>query len=226
MITKAIIFDASTLISFTMNGLFEEIRKLKGVFKGEFLITQEVKREIIDNPIRVRKFQLEALKLKQLLDEKILEMPSSFGINNGEISDKTQETLKIANSSFIGDGKEIHLIDLGEASCLALSRMLEQKRIENVVAIDERTTRMLIEKPENLKELLERRLHVRIKIKEENLKFFKEFKVIRSTELAYVIWKKELINLKNGVLEALLYSLKFNGASISDTEIDEIKNMK
>lgn len=223
---KALIFDASTLISFTMNGLFEEIRKLKEIFKGKFLITEQVKKEIIDNPIKVRKFQLEALKLKQLLDEKILEMPSSLNINDKEISTKTQETLKIANSSFIGDGKEIHLIDDGETSCLILSNLLNQKGIGNVIAIDERTTRMLIEKPENLKELLERKLHVRIKIKEENLKFFKEFKVIRSTELAYVLWKKGFIKIKDDVLGALLYSLKFNGASISDTEIDEIKMLR
>ena len=39
----AIIFDASTLISFSMNGLLGELERLKGIFKGKFLITQEVK---------------------------------------------------------------------------------------------------------------------------------------------------------------------------------------
>ena len=76
MTQKALIFDASSIISFTMNGLFDEIRKLKGIFKGKFLITNGVKREVIDNPIKIKRFKFEALKVKQLLEEKVFEMTS------------------------------------------------------------------------------------------------------------------------------------------------------
>ena len=49
--------------------------------------------------------------------------------------------------------KDLHIIDLGEASCIALSKLINEKNIENVLAIDERTTRVLIEKPENLQKI-------------------------------------------------------------------------
>lgn len=223
---KIIIFDASTLITLAMNGMFEEMRELKKIFKGKFIITKEVKMEIIDKPITINRFKLEALKLKQLLDEKTLEMPSTIGISDEEISKKTTEILEIANNIFQGNNKSIHLIDLGESSCLALSNMLNEKKIKNVLAIDERTTRMLGEKPDNLQRFLQKKLHTKISFKKEPLGFFKEFKVIRSSELVYIAYKKGLIKLKNGfVLDALLYAVKFKGCSISEDEIREIKKL-
>lgn len=223
---KAIIFDASSLISFAINGLFEEVKGLKSVFDGKFIITEEVKKEAIDSPLKVRRFQLEALKIKQLLDEKVFEMPESLGIKSSEISRRTQEILDLSNSSFIGNGKAIHLIDLGEASCLAASEIADRKGIKNVVSIDERTTRMLIEKPENLKQLLEKRIHVDIKIEYEKLKTLKDFRIIRSTELAYIAYKKKIVKIKGeNVLGAMLYGLKINGASITEEEINEMRRM-
>ncbi|MAH03371.1 hypothetical protein CMI39_01140 [Candidatus Pacearchaeota archaeon] len=223
---KTIIFDASTLISLSMNGLFFEIRKLREIFNGKFIITNEVKKEIIDKPLTTKRFELEGLKLKQLLDEKVLELPLSLGINEKEISKKTNEIINIANSTFIGRGKEIHIIDSGEASCLALSEILNYKKIKNVIAIDERTTRTLGEKPENLERLLQRKLHTKINSKKENFKFFNGFRFIRSAELVYIIYKKNLIKLKStALLDALLYAVKFKGCSISDREISEIKKI-
>jgi len=232
MIQKIIIFDASTLITFAMNGLLEELRNLKKIFNGKFIITNEVKKEIVDKPITIARFRLEALKLKKLIDEKVLEMPLSIEIRDEEISKKTNEILSVANNIFIGQvrgsnsEKTIHIIDLGEASCLALSKMLTEKNVKNVIAIDERTTRMLGERPENLQKLLERKLRTKINLKEKNFDFFKGFKFIRSSELVYVAYKKGLVKLKNHVvLDALLYAVKFKGCSISGDEIREIKNL-
>jgi len=224
---KAIVFDSGTLISFSMNGTTDLIEKLKGIFKGKFLITSEVKKEVIDTPLRIKKFELEALKIKQLLDDKVLEMPSSLGIADPEITIKTNEILNMANSFFIGNGREIHLLDSGESSCLALSRILTEKRIKNILAVDERTTRMIVEKHENLKEFLEKKLHVKIKINHDSLKFFHGFKIVRSAELAYVAYKKGLVKIRNeNVLDALLYAMKFKGAAISGEEIEEMKRLK
>ena len=56
---------------------------------------------------------------------------------------------------------------------------------------------------------------------------YKKFKVIRSTELIYVAYKKGLVKLKGKlVLDALLWALKFKGCSISGDEIREIKKIK
>lgn len=223
--SKAIIFDSGTLISFSMNGVIDILERLKSIFNGKFIITPDVKKEIIDRPLQIKRFSLEALKIKHLLDNKVLEMPSSFGLSDKDILKRTNDMLNKANSTYRG-GHDIHLINYGEASCLAVSRMLSEQGIDNAIAIDERTTRMLGEKPENLSKLLEKKLHTKITSNKNNFDFFKGFKFIRSAELAYVAYKKDLIELKNGdVLDALLYAMKFKGCAISNEEISEIKKI-
>ena len=164
---KILIFDSSSLITLTMNSLIDLLADLKKQFQGKFLITKSVKYETIDKPLTIKKFELGALKIKKLLDEKVLEMPESININEQELKEKTQEMLKIANSSFLAKNEFMHIIDDGEASCLALSLILEEKKIENVIAIDERTTRMIGEKPENLKKLFESKLHTKVELKKD-----------------------------------------------------------
>ncbi len=223
---KIIIFDSGTLISFTMAGIVPELRELKKIFDGKFIITPEVKIELVDKPMNNKKFELEAMKIQQLLDDKILELPESIGVKSSEIKREIDSILKVANNLFTTKRGPVKLIHFGETSCLALSKILNRKKIENVIAVDERTTRMLGEKPENLKKFMESRLHSNINAKSENYKFFKEFKFIRSTELIYVAYKKKLVRFKKGpVLDALLYALKFKGAAISGEEIREIKRI-
>ena len=223
---KAIIFDASTIITFSMNGFLPEFKKLKKIFDGKFLITKDVKWEVIDKPMKIKRFKLEALGVEQLLEEGVFEMPDSVGVNDNLISKKTEEIKGVANNLFEAKGRNLHLIDSGEASCLALSKILDEKGIENVVAVDERTLRMLGEKPENVEELLERKLHTNVKLKKRNFKIFEGFRFIRSAELIYVAYKKGLIKLKNGVLDALLHAVKSKGCAISGDEIREMVGMK
>ncbi len=226
MTQKAIIFDSGALISFSMNGIIDLVKRLKGIFKGKFLITKDVKREIIDKPLTIKRFELEALKLKELLDEKVLEMPSSLGIKDSEISKKADELMSMVNNTFIANEKPVHLIEKGESSCLALSKMLNKKGTENVIAVDERTTRSFVEKPDDLKKFLEKKLHTKITPKTQNYKFFNEIRFIRSAELVYVAYKKGLVKLKNKVvLDALLYAVKFKGCAISGDEIREIEKI-
>jgi len=223
---QAIVFDAGTLISFSMAGLLPELEELKKIFKGKFIISQKVKEEAIDRPMKIRRFQLEAIKIKTLLDEGILELPSVLGLDNKIIRTKANEILDKANTIFHGDERDIHLIELGECTALAISQMLNDKKINNVIAIDERTTRSISETPGELKKYLEKRLHTTLTINHENLDFFKQFKFIRSTELIYVAYKKGLLRLK-GIenLSAVLYALKYKGCAISGKEIQEIKNL-
>jgi hypothetical protein len=224
---KAIIFDASGIISLAMNGLLPELKELKKIFDGKFLMTSEVKKEVIDKPLTIKRFELEALRIKQLLDEKIFELPSSVGIKDKEISEQTNKLTNIANNLFIGKEKEIPLISPGEASCLVFSKLLEERRINNLIVIDERTMRMLVEKPENLRKFLQKKLHTTINVKKENFSAFRGFKIIRSAELVYVAYKKGAVKLKDGktILDALLWAVKLNGCSISVDEINEIKKL-
>lgn len=227
-LNKAIIFDAGALITLSMNGLTDELVKLKKIFDGSFLITKQVKAEVIDKPLTIKNFELEALRTKRLFDDGILELADSYGYEDKKIEEKAKAIMDIANSFFQGPSDRVTIIHMGEASCLALSKMLSEKKIKNLIAIDERTTRMLVEKPGNLKELLERKLHTNIKLVKTNFDYFRDFSIIRSAELMYVAWKKGLVDLKDGIsiLDALLYALKSKGCSISYEEIEEIKKLK
>ena len=82
---KALIFDSGPLINFALNGLLYTLKELKKAFNGVFLITEDVKYEVIDRPIKVLRFELEALRIKQLLDEGVLQLPSSVGISDAII---------------------------------------------------------------------------------------------------------------------------------------------
>jgi hypothetical protein len=223
---KAIIFDSGSIINFTLNGLLGEFRELKKIFNGKFLISKEVYEEIVNKPMEIKKFKLEALKIKELISENVLELPTSLGIDESKLSAKTQELMKIANNTFFGHENAIHVIDSGETSCLVLSTLLTEKGIKNVISVDERTIRMLGERPENILETLKKKLHTSIKANKENFKFFKGFKFIRSTELIFLAYKRGIVKMKNhNVLDALLYALKFNGCSISDEEIAEMERL-
>lgn len=223
---KALIFDSGALISLGMTGLVHELKELRKIFKGKFLITNDVKQEVIDRPLRIKRFEFDAMRTQNLLNLGFLELPESIGIKESEINKDKKRFMELANNIMVTDKRPVNLIHFGEASCLALSKILSEKEIENLIVIDERTTRLLSEKPENLRKIMERKLHTRIKENRENYKFFKDFKFIRSTELIYVAYKKGIVRVKNkNVLSALLYALKFKGTSISDEEIREIKRI-
>src|SRR3989304_1447770 len=129
--TKALIFDSGALISLAMNGLLGLLEKLKKNFKGKFLITREIKYEVVDRPIGIFRFELEALQIQNLIDEGILEMPSSLGIQDEIIKKKTTEIMEIANRSVQVGDRWVNIVSEGEMSCLALSNELSEKGIDN-----------------------------------------------------------------------------------------------
>ncbi len=225
--SKYLIFDAGPLINFSMNGLLDLFEELHREFKGEFLITKEVKEEIIDTPLKIPRFELEAIRLNELFKKKIIKHADISEKEVNKLREIRENLMQTANNTFFTKGRSLHLIDKGESASLALCLIMKEKSKKEVpLVIDERTTRMLCENPENLRKLFEKKLHTQIKANRENYRKFQGFKVIRSTELAYISYKKGLINLKEPkILEAMLYGLKFRGCSISDKEVEELKGM-
>lgn len=222
---KVIIFDSGTIINFAMNGLLNILRDLKNNFDGKFIITEAVTEEVINKPLHIKKFELEALMIKKLFDEGIFELPYSL-VTKKEMFARRDSLFNMLNHVYYARSEFVHIVDKGEVSCLALSMLLKEKGIENVVAIDERTARMLCEAPENLTQLLRKKLQTNVDMKGD-LSFLNEIKVIRSSELMYLAYKKGLIELKDKkVLDALLYASKFKGCSISFDEIEQIKHLE
>lgn len=223
---KAVIFDSGALISLSMNSLLPLLLDLKKSFDGKFLITREVEYEIVKRPMDIKKYKLEAMMIKRLIDDKILEFPESLNINSKDVSNSTQDFLKSSNSLFFSKDRPIHLIDLGESSCLALSKILLTKGMKNVIVIDERTTRVLGERPENVQRLMESKLHEKLFKKGVEDSAFKNMVFIRSAELIYVAYKKGLIkSADKNLLDAMLYGVKFKGCAISSDEIREIEKL-
>src|SRR3989344_9629130 len=108
---KALIFDSSTLITLSMNSLLDILTELKKKFNGKFIITESVKYETISHPMQIKRFELEALRINELLLNNVLEMPSSLGIKDNEIEEETRKILDIANTTFSAGGRNMHLIE-------------------------------------------------------------------------------------------------------------------
>ncbi len=222
---KFLILDAGPLINLSMNGLLNIFEKIKSS-NITILITSHVYQEVVNLPLNIPRFELGALKIKELIDKKIIQFPEEIGINLQELDKETQKLLIIANSAIITNGKNIDVVSIAETSCLALSSLLTKKGIQNIIAIDERTTRILFEKPENLKELMSNKLHRKINLNLNELKNFNKFRFIRSSEIVYVAYKKGFVNFNDKrALEALLYATKYKGCAISWEEIDQLKHI-
>ncbi len=223
---KVLILDSGTIINLSMNGLLYILEKIKKVTSIKILITKYVKQEVVDRPLGVERFELEALRVQNLIDLGILEMPESLGISENELDEKMNELMNIANHYLQINNKWISIVSEAEMSCLAISSELINRGIENLIGIDERTTRMLCENPINLEKLMSAKLHQKVSLISRNMTMFAPYRFIRSTELVYIAYKKGLIDIKGKkVLEALLYATKFKGSSISFEEINILKKM-
>ena len=222
---RALIFDSGPLINFTLNGLLPVLEQMKKRSQIKFLITTEVKREIYDHPVTIKQFELGALRMRDLIDRHVLETPESLNISSELVTQQTKELTDKANHSLQADGQWIPLVSEAEMSCFAAANILKEKKIESMIAVDERTARMLAEKPESLAKLMAQKLHrnVRLIIK---LKELQDMKCVRSSELLYVAYKKGIFTLKDPrTLESLLYASKFKGSSISWDEIEQLKRL-
>jgi hypothetical protein len=223
---KAVIFDSGSLINLSMNGLLYLLKDLKKSFNGKFLITQEVKFETIDKPIGIERFELGALEIKNLLDSGILEMPEKIGIDTKTLEEETNSFMDKTNHFIQARGKWVNIVSKAEMSCLALSAELTRNGTENIIAIDERTTRILCEDPYSLERIMSEKLHQKVEVIAKDFSIFNKFKFIRSTEIVFVAYKKDLVPLKgNKVLEALLYATKYKGSSVTFEEINILKRM-
>lgn len=224
---KFVLFDSGSMINFSTNSLLSVFQNLKADFDGEFLITNTVKSEVIDHPLKIQRFEWGALRIKNLLDHDILKIAEKGFVNGNELKIRAKKIMDAANSSFFARKKALHLLDNGEAEIIALSQILTEQKHEVVAVIDERTARVLCEKPENMQKLLTKKLHTEVSVISSNFKIFKGCDIIRSTEMAYVAYKKGFIKkIDPRTLEAVIYALKFGGVSISEKEAIEYKSMK
>jgi len=102
---KTIIFDTGPVISLSVNALLWILYPLKKKFRGKFFITKNVARELIDTPLRGKKYKFEALKVQDMLNEKIFEI-----IDSEAIRTKAKDLITLANSCFSARKTNIKIV--------------------------------------------------------------------------------------------------------------------
>lgn len=218
--SKSVVCDSSSLISLTDSCFLYLIREMKRKTGVQFLISTRVKYESIDHPAKIKPYALHALRLKDALNRGAITY-----VNTGNLSQELNEMMNLVNSIYYVDKKPLRIVHEGEAEMLVLS---EKLGVSNIM-IDERTTRMIIEAPHNLRNHLSKEFHADVSVNEGNLNRFQKrmrnLNIFRSTELLLVAYEKgtfkEFGNLETEFVEAALYGLKFSGCGISFEEIDE-----
>ncbi|MFT4304986.1 MAG: hypothetical protein ACMXX8_02755, partial [Candidatus Woesearchaeota archaeon] len=181
---KIIVFDAGPVISLTLNNLLWVLEDLKKYFNGNFYVPMAVKHELIDKPLKTKKFKFEALQIIPLISNGTFEI-----IHNDFIVSKTRYLVDLANRCFKAKGNYIQIIQDGEMEAVSTALYFKS----DTIVVDERITRMLIENPKDVKRTLERRLHTQIYVDKKNLNTFheivKHIKVIRSIELVTIAYE-------------------------------------
>ncbi len=217
---KSLVFDTSSIISIVTNDLLWVLGPLKKIFNGEFYVPYSVKEELVDKPLTIKRFKLEAIMIDKLINDHVLNVYTKLN---------AQDLLEHINNIYLVDNKSVKIVSLAEVEALALFLRLQASSY----VVDERTMRLVIEDPEKLRLLLEKKLHTKVDMNKDLLKEFQHIvegvKVIRSTELLIMAYEKGFLNqyitAKNSdkdLVDGLLWGLRLNGCAISTDEIDEI----
>ena len=218
-----LVFDTSSIISIATNNLLDVLEQLKKRFKDDFIISDAVKREVLDHPLTIKKYKLEAIMISNLINNNILRKYTNINIEK-----KTMNLLSISNEIFLANETPIKILDKAEVESLVLTQVLQ-----GTFVVDERNIRLLVEDYKKLAQLLERKLDRKIKINNQNIKLFKseikDINIIRSADMMTIAFElglfKDLENKYTNraeILDGILWGLRLRGCAISTEEIDEI----
>lgn len=215
---KYIVLDSGAIISLAMNNLLWTLEELKKKTKIEFIIPYSVKKEIVDKPMRSKKYKLEAIQIKSLISNSII---------REEKRREVKKYLFACNNLFYVHNTPLRILQEAELEALILARDLNGGYV-----VDERTMRVLVESPEQLKKILENKLKAEVTINNKNLDLLKSeiccVPIIRSTELMYMAYEKGVFKdllkgtTKKEFLDGLLWGLRLRGCSISTEEIKKL----
>lgn len=217
---RELVFDSGPIISLAMNHVLDVLGPLKKSVGASFLITSGVFSELVEVPWEIKRFKFEALQVKLLIQDGILEVVKVEDV---------KELLRLANSCFIADKQPLAIIHQGEAEVLAFA--LEHNC---PAVIDEHVIRSLVEDPGGLRKHLTKKLHQAVS-KGPGLEAFRKktrgLHIIRSAELIAVALEKGFLDkyllaekgARKDLLDSLLWGLKSEGCALSEDEIDELE---
>jgi hypothetical protein len=218
---RDVLVDAGVLISLTSGCLDNLLYFYHEKFGLRFIIPPSVEREVVGRPLgeRIRKYLFSAIRIKNAIDDGVVV------VVDAKVQDKTDELMKKANNLFFVRGRPLKLIHTGEAEMLVLAKELGVEYI----LIDERTTRMLVEAPLQLKKHLGEEFSVNVMVNKKNLQSMaseiSSLRALRTSELVMLAHEKGFFknfnDLHKRALEAALFKIKYSGCSIGFDEINE-----
>ncbi|MFH1780353.1 MAG: hypothetical protein ABH803_04425 [Candidatus Micrarchaeota archaeon] len=219
-----VVCDSSSLISLSESCNISVLPFLKEEFGLNFVIPPAVQEEIISHPLKVKKFAFSAVRLRKLLDDKVLQV-----ITSPTLMKESKRILEESNSLFRVRNRPLQILQEGEAQCVALFSSISA----NLLLVDEKTTRMLLEDAGKLAQTVTAENGKDCLVDESKYSFFsklgKEVRVIRSTELLALAFEKGFFDgfkdNKSFAFHAALYALRKSGCSISTVELDEYEEL-
>jgi len=226
---KSLVFDTGPVISLTVNNLLWLLQPLQQLFKGAFYIPEAVHAELVDRPLQTKRFKFEALQVEEQIENGVFSI-----IDTKQIRERASALLMLANNAFIARGQPLRVCQYAELETLAAGTLSNA----NAVVIDERITRTLVENPTALQRLLQKRLHTPVQANKTNITQFQsmctQVPIIRSVELVTIAYERGLLdkylvkvpNVRQQLLESVLWGVKLHGAAISEQEIEEILRME
>lgn len=207
-----IVVDAGPLISMSNTCFLWLLEKLP----FEFLLPPWVVNEVSLFPRHTKHYKLSALRIGDYIARGILK-ETALGEKGEKIAAKVQH---IANNTYFVRNRPLKIIQRGEAEAIALATLTD-----HAMLVDERTIRLLIEDPLELKDLLRIRTGGRVKMDQENAEKLQEIVgdvlMLRSVDLVAYAHEEGILQRGKDFVEAAMYALKYAGCAVSEQEIVE-----
>ena len=116
---KCLVFDSGPIISMSMSNLLSTLEKLKQGFNGKFVLPESVKHELVDEPLKTKRFMFEALQVQRLISTGVFDV-----LEDSDMKSLTLELLHLANSSFSAKGSPVQIVHYAEMGRLAAAKLL------------------------------------------------------------------------------------------------------
>ena len=217
-----IICDSGALISLSDTCLIKVVAFLaqRG---AQFVVPRVVVDEIVNTPLQIKRYAFSAVRLRKAIDD------GDIKVVNSDVS-LMQRLLDAANTIYSIRGKPLKIFHGGEADCLAA--YFANKC--DALAIDEKTTKLLIEDPEKLHKAIAGEYGASISVNQTALteftKLTKGVQILRSSDLTAIAAKRGYFNSFNArraeAFHSAIYAIKNAGCSLSDGEIAEYDAIK
>jgi len=220
-----IVLDSGPIIAMTANNLLWAFKDLKRLHGSDLLMPLSVKRELVDRGLETQQFKFEAIQVGSYVQDGTFRI-----IDDERVKKKTNLLLRVANRILSVGKRNLRIVQRGEMEAVATALVMGA----DAVVVDERTTRTMIESPNELRGMMQHRLHKKLRVDRQALnRFQNEVKgifIMRSIELVMVAYEQGLLdrfiidipNARTRLLESLLWGMKTEGCSVTVQEINEL----